>query len=194
MQRSAALERNALIDLNVLPAELRPHRYPRWYVLGMAAILAGCVLLVPLIAFQHSASQETGRLRDQLALITSQLEGVQMDIGQARALRAEIVQAELGLAALQSEREALLGGTRPLSEDLSLLYSAAPPGMRITSVTRSEGEVTAFGEAPNMESVISYARALNQGGSFLGVTIISLTAADGGEGAPALTFAIQMTR
>ncbi len=160
----------------------------------MAAILAGCMLLVPLIAIQHSVSQETGRLRDQLSLITAQLEGVQMDIGQARALRAEIIQAQLALTALESERETLLGGTRPLSEDLSLLYSAAPPGTRITSVTRSEGEVTVFGEAPDMGSVIGYARALEQRGSFSGVTIISLAGAGGEEAAAALTFAIQITR
>ena len=94
MHRTATIQRSRLIDLNLLPAEMRPHRYPRWYAMGLAAVLTGCVLLVPAIAIQHSASQETAHLRDQLALITGQLQGTQMDIGQERGIRTEITQTE----------------------------------------------------------------------------------------------------
>ena len=119
MHRSAAIQRSRLVDLNLLPAELRPHRYPGWYVLGLAAILAGCVLLVPAIVLQRSAVQETARLHDQLALITGQLQGAQVDIGRERGLRTEIAGVEQAIAALQAERASLPGAGGPLSEDLS---------------------------------------------------------------------------
>jgi len=191
MQRSASLQRNALIDLNVLPAALRPHRYPAWYVAGMAAALAGLVFLAPVIMIQRSATQETESLRGQLAVITGQLEEVGMDVGQVRGLRMQLEQTEAALAALQSERETLLGIGRPLSGGVSLLYSAAPPGLRVDSVARSEGKVTVSGAAPDAGSVISYARALGQGGAFSEVTVTALTEGDGAQGAAALTFSIQ---
>ena len=189
MQRSAAVQRNRLIDLNILPAELRPHRYPRWYVLGLAAVLTGCVLLVPLVALQHSAAQETSHLRDQLALVTGQLQGVEVDIGRERGLRAEIAQAEQAVAALQAERASLPGAGGSLAQDLSLLYSAAPPGVRIDDTSRSEKTVTASGEASSMESIIAYAKALTESGSFSDVTITQASA-----GGAALEFAVQVAQ
>ena len=191
MQRDASLRQNALIDLNVLPAELRPRRYPAWYVAGMTLALVGLVFLAPAIIIQRSASQETENLRGELAVITSQLEEVGMDIGQLRGLRMELDQTEIALAAVRSERETLLGIGRPLAEGLSLLYSAAPPGLRVDSVARSEGQVTVSGEAPDAASVISYARALGREGAFSKTTITALTAGDGGPGAGAVSFSIQ---
>jgi len=186
MQRSAALQRNRLIDLNILPAEMRPHRYPRWYALGLAAVLTGCVLLVLLVALQHSAAQETARLRDQLGLITGQLQGVETDIGRERGLRDEIAEVEKAIAALEQERASLPGAGGPLSQDLSLLYSAAPPDVRIDAASRSEKTVTVSGEAASIESVIAYAKTLMDRGSFSDVTITQANA--GGEG---LEFAVQ---
>jgi len=189
MQRTAALQRNRLIDLNILPAELRPHRYPRSYVLGLAAVLIACVLLVPMVTLQHSAAQETTHLRDQLALITGELQGVEVEIGRERGLRAEISQAEQAVAELQAERAALPGAGGPLAQDLSLLYSAAPPGVRIDATSRSEKTVTASGEASSIESIIAYAKALTASGSFSDVTITQASA--GGAG---LEFAVQVAQ
>jgi len=191
VQRDASLRHNTLIDLNVLPAELRPHRYPAWYVAGMALALAGLVFLAPAIIIQRSAGQETENLRGELAVITSQLEAVGVDIGQLRVFRMDLEQTETALAAVRSERETLLGIGRPLAEGLSLLYSAAPPGLRVDSVARSEGRVTVSGEAPDAASIISYARALGREGAFSETTITALTAGAGGSGAGPMTFSIQ---
>jgi Tfp pilus assembly protein PilN len=189
MQRSAAVQRNRLIDLNILPAELRPHRYPHWYVLGLAAVLAGCVLLIPMVTLQHSAAQETASLRDQLELITGQLQGVEMDIGRERGLRDQMAQAEQAIAELRQERASLPGAGGPLSQHLSLLYSAAPPDVRIDATSRSEKTVTASGEASSIESVIAYAEALMDSGTFSDVTITQANA--GGAG---LEFAVQVAQ
>jgi Tfp pilus assembly protein PilN len=175
-----------LIDLNVLPVELRPHRYPAWFVAGMAVALIGLVLLAPAVMIQRSAGQEAERLRDQLAVITTQLEAVGMDIGQVRALRMELEQTETVLAALRSERETLLGIGRPISDGLTLLYSSTPPGLSVDSVSRGESQVTISGHAPDAASVVAYARTLGEEGAFSQVTITALT-----EGDVALSYSIQ---
>ena len=191
MQRGAALHRNTFIDLNVLPASLQPHRYARWYALGLAAVVFGCVLLVPIIIVLHSASEQTGLLGDQLAAINDQLNAAEMTIGEQRSLRLQIDAAESALVALRAERVALVGSARPVSEGLSGLFPAVPPGLSIKSVALSEGKITVTGGAPSAVAVITYATALAQAGGFSDVTITSL-AEPAGAGGPG-TFEIQTT-
>jgi Tfp pilus assembly protein PilN len=186
MQRTAAGHRR-FIDLNVLPPPLRPHRYPRWYVVGLAAVLMGCILLAPMLALQRSTSQEADRLRSQLGLITGHLQGVEMDIGRARGLREQIEQVENAIAELQRERASLPGAGGPLSQDLSTLYSVAPPGTHINATSRSLKTVTASGVAPDIESIIAYAKALTDSGSFSDVTITQANA-----GVARIEFAVQV--
>ncbi|MGA2284681.1 MAG: PilN domain-containing protein [Dehalococcoidia bacterium] len=172
-----------LIDLNVLPREMRPVRYPRWYVLGLAAIMVGCVLLVPAIFFQRSANNQTSDLNRQLLVISGQLTGVQMDIGRERGVRAEIAKAQAALSSVQAERKTVLGMDTPVSKDLQVINGAIPPGVGIISVAKSESKIVVSGQAPSIESVIAFATALDASGSFSGVTITSLGVAAGGGGA-----------
>ncbi len=194
MHRSLTAQRSKLIDLNVLPQEMRPLRYPGWYVLGLTAIMIGCVLLVPAIILQRSANNQTADLNHQLLLISGQLTGVQMDIGRERGLRMEITQAEAALAAVQAERKTVLGMDTPVSKDLRVLYAAAPPGLRITSASKSESKIVASGQAPSIESVIAFASALNADGSFSGVTITSLGTAAGGGGGSSPAFTVEVAQ
>ncbi|MGD0766001.1 MAG: hypothetical protein ABR978_06815 [Dehalococcoidia bacterium] len=189
MQRSAALQRNTFVDLNVLPPALQPHRYARWYAVGLAAVVAGCLLLVPMVMLQRSASQQTGQLRDQLAVINAQLGQAELEIGEERGLRLQINDAQSALAALKAERVALTGNARPLSQGLSGLFAVAPPALQIKSVARSESKLTVSGEMPSANEVIAYAVALTKTGGFSNVTITSL-AEPAGAGAPG-TFEIQ---
>jgi len=179
VHRSTVAQRTRLIDLNVLPREMRPVRYPRWYALGLTAIMIGCVLLVPAIIVQRSANNQTAEMNRQLLFISGQLTGVQMDIGRERGLRAEIAKAQAALAAVQAERKTVLGMDVPVSADLQALYVAVPPGLSITSVSKNETKIVVSGQAPSMESVIAFAAALNASGSFVDVTITSLGAAGG---------------
>ena len=191
MQRGAALHRNTSIDLNVLPAALQPHRYARWYALGLAAVVFGCMLLVPMIIVLHSASEQTGRLGDQLTAINGRLNAAEMTIGKERALQLQIDTAESALAALKAERVALVGSARPVSQGLSGLFPAVPPGLSIESVALSEGKITVTGGAPSAVAVITYATALAQAGGFSDVTITSLAEPAGADGPG--TFEIQTT-
>jgi Tfp pilus assembly protein PilN len=186
MHRSATVRRSRLVDLNLLPAELRPHRYPGWYVLGLGVILAGCVLLAPTVMLQRSAAKETARLHDQLALITNQLEGAQADIGRERGLRTEIAAVEEAFAALEAERASLPGAGGPLYENLSVLFGKIPPDLQVLSTSRSEKTITTSGEARSVASVIAYTKALIESNSFSDVTITQASV-----GTRIVTFTVQ---
>ena len=189
MQRSVAVQAKRLIDLNVLPSEMRPLRYPGWYVPGLIAIVIGCILLVPAIGLQRSADRQTASLSRQLFIVTGQLTDAQVDFGRARGFRAQIAQAEASLSAVQAERKTVLGMDEPLSQGLLALYAAAPPGLQINSVTKVEGKVTASGNAPSIDSVIAFATALKLDGTFPEVTITSV----GGAG-PLLAFSVEVAQ
>jgi len=186
--------KSKLIDLNVLPREMRPVRYPRWYAPGLAAVMIGCVLLVPAIILQRSANNQTADLNRELLLVSGQLTGVQMDVGRERGLRMEISQAQAALAAAQAERKTVLGMDAPVSKDLQALYAAAPPGLSIVSVSKSDAKIVTSGQAPSIESVIAFAAALNASGSFSDVTITSLGAAAGGGGGSSPAFTVEVAQ
>lgn len=187
MHRSVVIRRSKLIDLNLLPASMRPHNYPRWYVLGLAAMLAGCVLLAPALVFQHSASRETSHLKGELSVITSQLDSAGLDIGKEKDLRSQISKVEADINTLESERASLPGASGPLADDLSLLYSKIPPDVTITSIARTQKEITVAGESLGIQSVIAYSAALSDSGSFADVTITQVA-----YGVSGLQFAIKV--
>lgn len=180
---------NWLIDLNVLPPELRPKRYPSWYVAGLVAIVVACGLLGPLALLERSAGDETSRLREELTLITSQLQGAQTDMGQGRGIRTQIAEVQASAELLQSEKEDLLGGSRLVSEDLTRLYAVVPPDARVTLVNQEEDLIIVKGEAVSTETIIAYADALQDIALFPEVTITSLSTMSGG-----LQFAVEMRR
>jgi hypothetical protein len=84
-------------------------------------------------------------------------------------------------------RNGPLPGAGPLSQDLSTLYSVAPPGTHINTTSRSLKTVTASGVAPDIESIIAYAKALTDSGSFSDVTITQANA-----GVARIEFAVQV--
>ncbi|MCH8919199.1 MAG: hypothetical protein IIA23_00625, partial [Chloroflexi bacterium] len=129
------------IDLNVLPEELRPRQDPAWYLLGVVVILAASFLLIPLYRAEQVSGADTARLRSELELMNEELVRIQIDFGQARELRRQIETTEAAVAALNGERQAILGDRQQVSSDLSTIMQAMPPGARLVSVTSSEGQL-----------------------------------------------------
>jgi Tfp pilus assembly protein PilN len=194
MQESTTLQPPVFVDLNVLPEELRPRRYPAWYVLGIVAILAASFLLIPLYQAERAGDAETARLRSELELINEELGRVQVDFGQARELRQQIETTEAAIAALNEERQAILGGGQELSTDLSAITEALPPGGRLASVTSSEGQLSLQGRADRATDVLEYSRALTRSGRFSEARITSLAIEGGEEEGAGMTFTIELAR
>jgi Tfp pilus assembly protein PilN len=194
MQQSATLRPSAFVDLNVLPEELRPPRYPAWYVPGIVAALLLGVLLVPLRGVEQAHSAEPTRLTAELALISKELTQIEMDYGKGRAIRNQLATAEAATAGLAQERQAILGGSQQLSTDLYAALQVLPPGTRLVSVTAAEGRLTLTGQAGGQADVLGYYRALAESKKFSQTRITSMAIAGGPPGASAVTFTIEVTQ
>lgn len=192
MQQSTTLRPPASIDLNVLPEELRPRQYPAWYVLGVVAILAASLLLVPLYQAERAGDAETAGLRSELELMNEELGQIQIDFGQARELRQQIGTTEAAIAALNEERQVILGDGRQPSSDLSAIMKALPPGARLASVTGSEDQLSLQGRADRAADVLEYSRALTASGMFSEARIVSLAVEGGQEEGTGMSFVIQV--
>jgi len=194
MQQSATLRPPAFIDLNVLPEELRPPRYPAWYVPGLVAALLLGVLLVPLRGVEQANSAEPTRLTADLELISKELTQIELDYGKGRDIRNQLAAAEAATSRLADERQAILGGSQQLSADLYAALQVLPPGTRLVSMTAAEGKITLTGQAAGQADVLAYYRALADSGKFSQSRITSMDIAGGPPGAGGVAFTIEVTQ
>jgi Tfp pilus assembly protein PilN len=194
VRESSTLGQPFFVDLNVLPEELRPRRYPAWFVVGVVTVLAAGLLLLPLSLVQQAASEETARLQSELALVNNQLAEFQIDLGRARDLRLQLETAEATIAGLNGERQAVLGDRRELSKDLSAMMEALPAGARVESITATDGPLSLTGQAGSPADALEYSRALVGTERFSEARITSLATAQGAEGGTGVTFTIEVTQ
>jgi len=194
MQQGATLGPPIFVDLNLLPEELRPLRYPPWYVLGLVAVLLLGLLLIPLHAVQQADSAEPARLGAELELITRELAGIEIDFGKAREVRGQIEAAEASTASLGEERQAILGDSQELSADLSAAMLALPPGTHVASITAGDGRFTLTGQAGQLADVLGYYGALAGSGRYSQTRITSMAVASGQQGGSGVTFTVEVTQ
>jgi Tfp pilus assembly protein PilN len=194
MRESSALEPPLFVDLNVLPEELRPRRYPAWFVVGVVGVLVAGLLLLPLSRVQQAANGETSRLQSELALVNDQLAAFQIDLGRSRDIRLQLETAEAAIAGLNEERQAVLGDRRELSKDLSAMMLALPTGARVESITAADGPLSLTGRAGSPAAVLGYSRALVGTGRFSQARITSLVSEGDQDGGAGVTFTIEVTQ
>ncbi len=194
MQQGATLGPPVFVDLNVLPEELRPLRYPPWYVLGLVAVLLLGLLLIPLHAVERADSAESARLGAELDLIKKELTDIEIDFGRARDIRGQIDATEASTARLGEERQAILGDSQELSADLSDAMLALPPGTHIASITAGDGRFTLTGQAGQPADVLGYYGALAASGRYSQTRITSMAIASGQQGGSGVAFTIEVTQ
>ena len=194
MQQSATLGPPVFIDLNVLPEELRPLRYPPWYVLSLVAILVLGLLLIPLHRVEQARGAEPTRLGVELELIKKGLASIEIDFGRAREVRAQLAATEASSARLGEERQAILGDSQELSADLYAAVLTLPPSAHLTSITASDGRFTLTGQAGGPTDVLGYYGALAQSNRFSQTRITSMAIASGQQGDIGTTFTIEVTQ
>lgn len=188
MQQSETLP--VFVDINILPEELRPQRYPALFVLGILVLLAASLALIPLYQAEQAVGDETTRLQTELNLISSDLALVQTDLGKVKGLQRQLEAVETDLASWNEERQAVLGDTQELSKDLLAAVLDLPPGVSLGSVTGGDEQMTLTGQALNSGAVFEYARALEESGRFSEARIVSLVT----ESDEAVTFTIEAVR
>jgi len=145
MQQGATLGPPVFVDLNVLPEELRPLRYPPWYSLGLIAIVVFGLLLIPLRAVERAHGVESASLGAELDLIKKELTDIEIDFGRARDIRQQLDATEVSIARLREERQAILGDSQELAADLAAAMQALPQGSHLAAITAGDGRFTLTG-------------------------------------------------
>ena len=192
MQQSETLP--AFVDLNVLPEELRPRRYPVLFVVGILALLAASLALFPVYQAGRAARNETAPLQAEMNVISSELALIQLDLGRVRELQQQLEAVQTDLTALNEEREATLGDGQEVSRDLAVAVLDLPPGVGLTSVTGGDGRLTLAGQAVTSGDVFEYVSVLRKSGRFSEARIVSLTTAtDEAEGSGVM-FTVEAVR
>ena len=194
MQQSATLGPPVFVDLNVLPEELRPLRYPPWYSLCLVAIIVLGLLLIPLHAVEQADGAEPRRLGAELNLIRSELTDVEIDFGRARDIQQQLDATEASTARLGEERQALLGNSLELAADLVAAMQALPQGSHLAAFTAGDGRFTLTGGAGQPADVLGYYGALSENGKYSQTRITSMVIASGQEGGGGVTFTIEVTQ
>lgn len=196
MRESSTLERPTFVDVNVLPEELRPRRYPAWFIAGVAAILALGLLLLPLARVQQASNEDTAHLHGELALINDELRRLQIDLGKSRDLRLQLATVEAAIAGLNAERQAVLGDRRGLSEALSAAMLALPLGAQVESVAAAatDGPLSLSGHSRTAADVLEYSRSLVASGMFSQARVTSLATESDQEGGAGVAFVIEATQ
>ena len=192
-QQSEAL--HAFVDLNILPEELRPQRYPVLFVVGVVVLLAASLALLPLYQAERAARNETAPLQAELDRISdSDLALVQLDLGKVRELQRQLEAVETDLASLNEERQATIGDGQELSQDLSVAILDLPPAVTLASVTESDGQMTLSGQALTAGDVFEYVRTLLESESFSEARIVSLSTETSETEGSGVTFTIEAVR
>jgi len=194
MQQGATLGPPVFVDLNVLPEELRPLRYPPWYSLGLIAIVVFGLLLIPLHWVEQADSAEPTRLGAELDLIRSELTDVEIDFGRARDIQQQLDGTEASIARLGEERQAILGDSEELAADLAAAMQALPQGSHLAAFSAGDGRFTLTGGAGQPADVLGYYRALSESGRYSQTRITSVAMASGQQGGGGVTFTIEVTQ
>lgn len=192
MQRSETLL--PFVDLNVLPEELRPRRHPILYILGIVALLAASLALIPLYQAERAAGDETGQLQGELDLISYDLTLAQIDLGKVKGLQRQLEAVQTDLAVLDEERQAVLGDGTGLSKDLTKAVNSLPAGASLTSVTGDANQMSLSGQAATSKDVFEYARALQTGGKLSECRVVSLERTTDEQEGSVPTFTIEAVR
>jgi hypothetical protein len=194
MQQGATLGLPVFVDLNVLPEELRPLRYPPWYSLVLIAIVVFGLLLIPLHAVERAHGVESASLGAELDLIKRELTDIEVDFGRARDVRQQLDATEASIARLGEERQAILGDSQELSADLAVAVQALPQGSHLTSMTAGDGRFTVTASAGQPADALGYYRALAGSERFSQTRITSMAIASGQQGGSGVTFTIEVTQ
>jgi hypothetical protein len=173
-----------LVDLNLLPETRRPVDITGRAAIAAFGIVVAIIGLVPLSLYTNGVKEEARVAVERADSTEHQLKSLQVELGAIRGLRAELTASTKKRDAIQSERRAMRGGTRPLGEDLAALWTPAflPPGARLKQVTGAGETLTVMGAAPGPLDAIAYAQRLATDGGFPSARLASFEPAASGGG------------
>jgi hypothetical protein len=180
-----------IVDINLLPASLRPTELtPKAGAITAALI----VLIAALFPAGFLAAEQRDRAdgtEARAAVAEDELAGRQVSIARERTARVALDDAQARLAVLEGERARLQGGRRPLATDIALIWGAAsaPPDARVTAVTGTQTGLRVDGRADDPLAAIAFAEQLVAAGGFARAQMVAFV-----PGAAGGQFSIEVTR
>jgi Tfp pilus assembly protein PilN len=182
------------LDLNILPEQYRPRRVPAATVMVMAMIIAMLLGLPFAYRTLLTTQARTTELQAQLdqtktALTQSQAEQVRVEEHLAE-VEQQIEQTRAQITHLRQELGALSHSCTSQSAGIATAVAALVPRVHITGIVQSPDAFVLSGEAGSQALVLDYARALQAGGYFANVRVLSITDTDPSGLAPEIEFDI----
>lgn len=165
------------VSLNLLAAKYRkPKAPPRPLkpLIITAGLAVALLLLYPLY-------QGQARLAEDNLFLESRLQRLQHEVNLAGLSAWEADQAENilddmenYLEVIRATQEELLGARGEYTENLEEITGVIPANLYLTAVNLDSEEITIDGEADSVFTVVAYAAALEEGGTFEDVNISQL--------------------
>lgn len=182
----------AIIDINLLPKSRRPAEVSPQLVLVALAMAIAIIGLVPVSLRAASARDDASAMQQRAEGAEAQVQALQVDLTQVRALRLQIEETHKKREAIEAEQAALSGGARPLGDDLARFWAplGQHPGVVIKRVVTAAGGLSIAGNAPGPLEAIAYAQALEQDAAFPSARMVSFAPGATGAG----EFTVEVTR
>ena len=182
-----------IIDINFLPRDQRPLEVAPAAAAVVIVLMLCVVAMVPLAFRAHDARDAAATIERQANDAENAVQTVQLNLTRQRAVRTELEEAKATLAKLELERQQLQGGTRPLDDDLTMLYGYGaflPRGVRITAISGADRAFKVDGVAPGPLDAIAYGETLVKSGGFASARLSAFAPAakNGGQ------FALEVAR
>jgi hypothetical protein len=182
-----------IIDINLLPRDQRSLEVAPVAAAVVIALMLCVVAMVPLAFRAHDARDAAAAMDRQASDAEQVVRSVQLNLTRQRAISTELEEAKAKLAKLELERQQLLGGRRPLDNDLTMLFGYGaflPRGVRITAISGADRAFKVDGVAPGPLDAIAYGETLVKSGGFASARMSAFAPAakDGG------LFTLEVTR
>ena len=165
-----------IIDINLMPVARRPAEISPYAVAVVVVLLLCIASMVPLALRVHDAQASATSMQKQADDAERGVRALQLNLTRQRGLASELAAAKAELAALQARREAFQGGTRPLEEDLTMLFGFGaflPAGVSVSAITGADHTLKVDGLAPGPLDAIAYAERLATDGGFPSAQLVS---------------------
>ncbi len=158
-----------VIDMNLVPRDRRPLEVAPGAAFVVVLLLSCVLAMVPLALRVHDARSAASSMEQQADEAERGVKALQLNLTRQRGLRGELEDSKAKLAKLQQEQQAFQGGTRPLRDDLAMLFgygSFLPKGVRVRAISGTDRTLKVDGTAPGPLDAIAYAETLVKSGGF----------------------------
>jgi len=155
---STPRRRPQLVDLNLVPVEFRPRRFP-FLTVGLALAILGATLLLFALAYL------SGNAHLEVARLTKQVEQAQGVVNAAKGDAASANRERQRVLAMQDDYHLLADRQVAWSRVLGAIMEA-PAGVSVDSIEQSGFAVTVRGSAPSYGVATEYLAQLRASGLF----------------------------